>query len=59
MCNAEVILGAFFDVELNALDYSVGEDGSVKLSEIPYLKVGSTIFSPVQSTLNCSSILSN
>ncbi|KAL3146212.1 hypothetical protein ABBQ32_002914 [Trebouxia sp. C0010 RCD-2024] len=35
---AEVILGAFFDVELSALDYSIEKDGSVKLSEQPYLK---------------------
>lgn len=40
VCSAEVILGAFFDVELKALDYSLEEDGSVKLSEQPYLQVG-------------------
>ena len=38
--SAEVILGAFFDVQLSALEYSVAEDGSIKLSEQPFLKVG-------------------
>lgn len=38
-CDAEVISTAFFDVEADALGYSVEDDGSVKLSEQPYLKV--------------------
>ena len=39
LCGAEVISTAFFDVELDALEYSVEDDGRVKLSERPYLKV--------------------
>ena len=38
-CGAEVISTAFFDFEADALAYSVEDDGSVKLSEQPYLKV--------------------
>ena len=38
-CAAEVIGTAFFDVEMDALDYSVEDDGSLNLSERPYLQV--------------------
>ena len=43
MCSTEVSLSAFFDIEFGALNYSVEDDGSVKLSEQPYLKVSSLI----------------
>ncbi|KAL3157249.1 hypothetical protein ABBQ38_001484 [Trebouxia sp. C0009 RCD-2024] len=35
---AEVALGAFFEIHLGALIYSVDDSGSVKLSEQPFLK---------------------
>ena len=36
---AEVINTAFFGTEIDALDYSLEEDGSVRLSDQPYLQV--------------------
>ena len=39
---AEVIGTAFFDVEMDALDYSIEDDGSLTLSDRPYLQVSST-----------------
>ena len=43
-CGADVINNAFFDVDIDSLDYSVEADGSVKLSERPYLQVSPLIF---------------
>ena len=43
-CAAEVIGTAFFDVEMDALDYSIEDDGSLKLSDRPYLQVFATFF---------------
>ena len=45
-CAAEVIGTAFFDVEMDALDYSIEDDGSLKLSDRPYLQVFATLFLP-------------
>ena len=46
MCDvhAEVIGTAFFDVEMDALDYSVEDDGRLKLSDRPYLQVSHMFF---------------